>query len=147
MTHLRPARTTDAGTVGAILSEFAETTSWMPSLHTRAENIAHAGHLIDRGWVTVAEHDGGVVGFIASDGTEIDALYVTRSVRGHGVGSALLDDARAKAAHLSLWTFQVNVRACAFYERHGFVEVARTDGSNTDEKLPDVRYEWKVEAA
>ena len=61
MTRLRPARSTDAGAVGAILSEFAATTEWMPKLHTGAEDIAHAGALIDRGWVTVAEMDGVVV--------------------------------------------------------------------------------------
>lgn len=145
MTHLRAARTTDAGTVGAILSEFAETTGWMPSLHTGAQDIAHAGELIDRGWVTVAERDGRVIGFIACDGAEIDALYVARRERGHGLGSALLTDVCAKATKLSLWTFEANVRAIVFYERNGFVETARTDGATTDEKLPDVRFEWQRE--
>lgn len=146
MTDLRAARSTDAGKVGVILAEFAATTDWMPQLHTGAEDIAHAGRLIDQGSVTVAERDGVVIGFIACDGAEIDALYVTRRQRGHGIGTLLLADACAKAGKLSLWTFQANVRAIAFYERHGFVEVDRTDGAGTDEKLPDVQFEWKKEA-
>ena len=52
---LRPATPTDAGAVGAILSEFVDDTAWMPRIHTRAEDLAHAGDLITRGWVTVAE--------------------------------------------------------------------------------------------
>jgi ribosomal protein S18 acetylase RimI-like enzyme len=43
---------------------------------------------------------------------------------------------------LALWTFQSNVRAQAFYARHGFVEVRRTDGAANEEKTPDVRMVW-----
>ena len=67
MIRLRKARSTDAGAVGAILSEFIDTTDWMPRIHTRAEDLAHAGALIARGWVTVAERDGNVLGFAAQD--------------------------------------------------------------------------------
>ncbi|MGJ8617824.1 MAG: GNAT family N-acetyltransferase [Sulfitobacter sp.] len=146
MIHLRAARSMDAGAVGAIFSEFAETTEWLPRLHTGAEDIAHAGELIERGWVTVAERDGTVIGFIACDGAEVDALYVSRRQRGNGVGTRLLVEVCAKAAKLSLWTFQANIRAIAFYTRHGFVEVARTDGAGNDEQLPDVQFEWHREA-
>ena len=147
MIVLRPARSTDAGTVGAILSEFTETTKWMPKLHSGAEDIAHAGQLIERGWVTVAVLNDVVIGFVACDGAEINALYVAQRQRGQGVGTTLLVEVCSKAAQLKLWTFQANTRAIAFYVRHGFVERSRTDGSGTDEKLPDVQFEWKREAA
>lgn len=136
----------DAGAVGAIMSEFVTTTDWMPQLHSGAEDIAHAGQLIDRGWVTIAERGSGVAGFVAFDGVEVAALYVAAEHRGFGVGRRLLDRVRACANRLSLWTFQANVRAIKFYLRHGFVEVARTDGGHTDEKLPDVRFEWQRKA-
>ena len=145
MIYLRPARSTDAGGVGAIFSEFAETTDWMPQLHTGAEDIAHAGALIERGWVTVAVRERAIIGFIACDGAEIHALYVARRERGHGIGTDVLVEVCAQAQKLNLWTFQANVRAVRFYERHGFAEVARTDGATTDEKLPDVQYEWQRE--
>ncbi|MGJ8627566.1 MAG: GNAT family N-acetyltransferase [Sulfitobacter sp.] len=147
MIYLRAARSTDAGATGAIFSEFTQTTDWMPHLHTGAEDIAHAGQLIERGWVTIAERDGAIVGFIAFDGAEIAALYVTARQRGRGVGKALLDHVCAKVPCVNLWTFQANARAIAFYNRHGFIEVTRTDGATTDEKLPDVRLEWKRKAA
>jgi ribosomal protein S18 acetylase RimI-like enzyme len=47
-----------------------------------------------------------------------------------------------RPAGLQLWTFQVNTPACRFYERHGFVEAGRTDGSGNEEREPDVRYSW-----
>ncbi|GAA6174570.1 GNAT family N-acetyltransferase [Sulfitobacter pacificus] len=142
MTALRAARSTDAGKVGAILTEFVATTDWMPQLHTGAEDIAHAGQLITRGWVTVAEVEGDVIGFAACDGEDLDALYVARSQRGQGVGTALLHHLQKERAVLKLWTFQANLAAQNFYLKHGFVEQERTDGASTDEGLPDIRFQW-----
>ena len=41
-----------------------------------------------------------------------------------------------------LWVFESNRRAQAFYERHGFVAVERTDGTGNEEQEPDIRYAW-----
>ncbi len=145
--HLRAARSTDAGTVGGILSEFIDDTDWMPRIHTRAEDIGFAGSLIDRGWVTVSEYANCVTGFLACDGKTVQALYVTAAARRQGVGSALLRHAQTRWAALSLWTFQANTEARAFYAAHGFAEAEHTDGARNDEGLPDVRFEWKRETA
>lgn len=147
MTCLRAARPTDAGAVGAILSEFVDTTDWMPRIHTRAEDLAHAGALIARGWVTVAQDDAGVVGFAACDGKDLDALYVQADRRGQGVGATLLRRLQDQHSALALWTFEANCRAQAFYLRHGFQEVRRGDGSANDEGLPDIRYHWRREGS
>ena len=42
---------------------------------------------------------------------------------------------------LDLWAFRSNTGARRFYERHGFVAVAFTEGDN-EEGEPDVRYHW-----
>lgn len=140
---LRPARPTDAGTVGAILSQFIDETPWMPRIHTRAEDLHHAGVMIDRGWVTVAENTTAVAGFAARDGADVNALYVRADYRNHGCGAALLGAMQKSQAHLTLWTFQANLGAQRFYQRHGFSEVERTDGAGNDEGLPDIRLVWK----
>ncbi len=142
MTLLRVARDMDAGAVGAILSEFIDTTPWMPRIHTRAQDLAHAARMIGFGWVSLADHQGDVLGFMARNGEEIDALYVTQKARGQGVGTALLQHAQAMSPRLELWTFQENTGAQRFYERHGFTETRRTDGTDNDEGLPDILYEW-----
>jgi len=140
---LRPARSTDAGTTGEILHGFTRENDWMPNLYSCAETIAFCGRMIDRGWVTVAEAQSGVIGFLAREGTEIQALYLAAPARGQGFGTQLLDDAKSGQDRLALYAFQANSGACRFYERHGFAEVARGDGSGNDEHLPDIRYVWR----
>jgi GNAT superfamily N-acetyltransferase len=70
-------------------------------------------------------------------------LYVEPGLTGRGIGAALLDHAkREHAGGLQLWAFESNVPARRFYERHGFIEVERADGSGNEEREPDVRYVW-----
>ncbi|WP_290558346.1 GNAT family N-acetyltransferase [Aestuariivita sp.] len=140
---LRPARPTDAGRTGAILSAFIDHTDWMPRIHTRAEDLSFAADMIDRGWVTVAETAGTVVGFSAREACMVHALYVDARARGKGCGGALLKQMQRATDTLTLWTFQHNTRAQAFYRHHGFAEMERTDGAGNDEGLPDLRMGWK----
>lgn len=142
MTRLRPATPLDAGRVGAILSAWVDETPWMPRIHTRAEDIGFAGLMVERGWVTVSESET-ITGFLARNGDDIHALYIDPAARGQGIGSTLLTDAMRRKDQLTLWTFQANTRAQAFYERHGFAPVEHTDGSGNDEGLPDIRYHWQ----
>ena len=143
---LRAARATDAGAGGGILSEFIDTTDWMPRIHTRAEDLSFAGMMIARNWVTVAEEEGAVRGFAACEGADLTALYVAGQARRRGIGGALLSTLKESRKMLELWTFQRNTQAQRFYIRHGFVEVERSDGARNDEKLPDVRFVWNGEA-
>lgn len=144
---LRPARSTDAGAVGAILSGFVDETLWLPRLHSRAEDLSFAGTMIDRGWICVAEDAGRVVGFAAREGGTLHALYVAAPARARGCGRALLRRAQSQADALSLWTFQANTGARRFYLAHGFSEAGRGDGAGNDEGLPDIRYEWRRKEA
>jgi GNAT superfamily N-acetyltransferase len=86
--------------------------------------------------------EGSVVGvLVVEDPDWIDQLYVDPEQQHRGIGSELLAlaleqlDGRAR-----LWCFRSNTAARRFYERHGFVATAQTDGDN-EEGEPDVRYE------
>lgn len=138
----RPARTTDAGSAGEVLYQFQALTPWMPKLHSAAEAIAFCGQMIDQGWVTVAGRHTTVEAFLARDGEDIHALYVQARAQGVGLGSRLVEHAKASTERLALQTFQANARAQRFYERCGFVECARGDGAQNDENLPDITYVW-----
>jgi GNAT superfamily N-acetyltransferase len=118
----------------------------MPDLHTGAEAVSFCGKMIDRGWVRVADVEGRMAGFIARDEEEICSLYVTREMRGSGIGSILLKGAKKCSNRLTLWVFQENMPARAFYERAGFEPVRETQGAANDERLPDVFLEWRSDA-
>lgn len=141
---LRPARALDAGALGAMMSEAVHDTPWKPTLHSGAEDIAHAGQMIDHGWVTVAEIEGQTAGFLAREDGYIHSLFVARDCRRAGIASALLDTAKSACEQLTLWTFQANAAARKLYTSHNFTEVARTDGDN-DEGLPDIHFQWRAE--
>jgi GNAT superfamily N-acetyltransferase len=99
-----------------------------------------AGHVVPDTelWVAI-DHAGGPVGILVLDGDWIDQLYVEPSMAGQGIGSQLVALARRQRPHgLRLWTFVSNVRAQRFYERHGFVEIDRTDGRDNEEGAPDI---------
>ena len=131
----------DAGAVGRILSKFADTTDWIPRLHSRAQDISFAGSLIDPGWGHKCEKDA-ILGFIGQDNEEICALYVARIMRGKGIGKAFLEEAKQDKQRLELWKFQFNQQAKKFYMREGFKKVEHTDGQRNKEKLPDIKFPW-----
>ena len=86
-------------------------------------------------WVAVA--DNSVVGMMALDETDIDQLYLDPQWRGRGIGDVFVAHAKfRRPTGLGLWAFQVNTPALRFYERYGFVEVTRTDGSRNEENEP-----------
>ncbi|MBB5937091.1 GNAT family N-acetyltransferase [Streptomyces zagrosensis] len=93
-------------------------------------------------WVAVA--DGAVVGLLVLAEAELEQLYLDPGWRGQGLGDQFVHLAkRRRPDGLTLVTFQVNAPAQRFYERHGFTEVARTDGSANEEHEPDIRYAWR----
>ena len=139
--RLRRATPEDAPALARILGDWVRETGWMPVLHTREEDLGFLAHLIGTTEVTLAE-DGGPSGFLALDGEDVRALYLAPEARGQGVGRALLDQAKAGRTRLSLWAFEANPRAVAFYQREGFRVAERTDGSGNEEGLPDLRMLW-----
>ncbi|WP_319824610.1 GNAT family N-acetyltransferase [Thalassovita sp.] len=99
--------------------------------------------VILRGWVRYLRDEDGAAGFIIRDGQRVHALYVHPRAQGHGVGRILLNDAKAQADRLELWTLQQNHLARAFYLAQGFLEAAHTAGDGNDEGLPDVLLIWQ----
>ncbi len=93
----------------------------------------------------MARAEGCIIGFLALHGDTIEQLHVLPLFQRRGLGTALLAKARtASPDRLTLFTFQANARARAFYERHGFGAVEFNDGERNEEKTPDLRYEWKA---
>lgn len=116
---------------------------YLPELHTPEEDLAFfERHVFPPSTIWLAEDEGRLIGFAAVKQDWLDHLYVDPVWHGRGVGRALLMAAQKDAEELSLWTFQANVQARRFYERHGFRLVELTDGSGNEECTPDAHYRW-----
>ncbi len=139
---ITPALPGDAPALARLLGDWTRETGWMPVLHGREDDLAHLRRRIARGGVRVVWWQRRAAGFLDRQGDEISALYLAPFARRHGLGRALVAEAQASAPRLSLWCFQANDPARAFWAAMGFAEAARTDGQDTAEGLPDIRLIW-----
>jgi GNAT superfamily N-acetyltransferase len=116
---------------------------YLPELHTPQEDLAFfEEQVFPASSIRLAEHEGRLIGFAASTRDWLDHLYVDPAWHRHGVGQGLLTAVQEDAEELNLWTFQANVQARRFYERHGFRLVELTDGSGNEERTRDAHYRW-----
>jgi ribosomal protein S18 acetylase RimI-like enzyme len=98
-------------------------------------------HMLTETTVHLAQQDGELAGFGAFTPDSVVQLYVAVDRLGRGIGTQLLDHAKAQSnGKLWLYTFVTNTRAQRFYERHGFDIVER--GFEPVMQLGDLRYEW-----
>ena len=143
---LRPASGEDADAVAEVLQAAFRATYDFPQVHSDPEVrqwIRDVVLVTQEVWVAAAA-DGSVIAVMAVGADMVEHLYVAPGWTGRGIGSHLLALAKERRpGGLDLWTFQVNTGARRFYERHGFVEVTRTDGDRNEERQPDVRYAWR----
>jgi GNAT superfamily N-acetyltransferase len=95
--------------------------------------------------VRLAFFEGQLVGFIAATIAAVAQLYVRKGFQRRGVGSAMLNWAKARSlGSLWLYTFAKNHAARAFYETQGFVAIAH--GFEPSWQLEDVKYCWVHQA-
>jgi putative acetyltransferase len=141
---LRAARPGDGAAVASVFGLARAEMHYLPVLHTQQEHVAFFSDVVlPFSKVTLAVIGDATVGFSAATPGWLDHLYVVPAKQGHGVGAALLERAKSENPDgLSLWVFEANVRAIAFYRRADFVEVLRTDGRDNEEQVADVQMRW-----
>lgn len=149
--RLRRAAVEDAEAVTRVfLASRAAAMPYLPRVHSDEDTLAWITHVVlpdSTVWVAESGDDGTgaveLLGFASLEGAELDHLYLRPDALRRGVGTRLLEQVKeASPEQLTLYTFQRNTGARAFYERHGFTAVAFDDGSRNEEKEPDVLYRW-----
>ena len=144
--EIRRALPGEAGSLAALWlrSRAASAPSIPPTVHTAEEVHQWFEEVVlptREVWVAGSTH--GAMALMVLDHEWIDQLYVDPAATHMGIGGALLDRAmRQRPNGLKLWTFQSNLGARRFYERHGFVAIATSTGDN-EEQAPDVCYQWR----
>lgn len=141
---LRRLTPTDASDIARVhRASFDDRLPWLSGIHTPDEDLAYFRDTVCATCAVWGGFEGHrLIGFIAFRDGWIDHLFVAPERQGVGLGTSLLDQAKAAQKRLRLWTFQRNDGARNFYESHGFVQIDITDGSGNEEREPDVLYEW-----
>lgn len=144
---MRPGGLDDAETVARMYGSVRSATVPLvpPAIHAAGEDLRHFTALLGDGehecWVV--EAGGEPAGFAILTPTWLDHLYVAEHFQRQGIGSALLELVKGlRPDGFGLWVFETNTPARAFYARHGLVEEERTDGSDNEERAPDIRMVW-----
>ncbi|WP_087463788.1 GNAT family N-acetyltransferase [Oleiphilus messinensis] len=84
---------------------------------------------------------GQIIGIFVFNATEINQLYIHPDYQRQRIGSQFIQRAKDLCTTtLELNTFEQNLNARHFYEKHGF-EIIGGDSKN-EEGLPDLRYRW-----
>lgn len=87
--------------------------------------------------LTVAQGpDGALLGWVGVHGTRVEALFVDPDAHRRGVGTALLAATTAGEPSVELDVNEQNPSALAFYERHGFVRVGRSERDGEGRPFP-----------
>lgn len=143
---LRPACRDDVPRLAEIfLGARDDSMSYLPNFYSTAEIRDWIGNeLLVECRITVACLQSVAAGFSVQRGDWLEQLYVHPSHQGQGIGAVLLDQAkRASTGTLRLHVFQQNLRAQAFYKRHGFkVELLRDKFQNA-ERVADMVCVWR----
>ncbi|MCL5424030.1 MAG: GNAT family N-acetyltransferase [Gammaproteobacteria bacterium] len=78
----------------------------------------------------VFEVEGQIVGFYCLYGSTLAAIFVSPSLQGKGIGSALMEDAKSRRVCLQLSVYSQNSPSINFYKQHGFISL----GEQIDEQ-------------
>jgi ribosomal protein S18 acetylase RimI-like enzyme len=96
--------------------------------------------------IWAADVRGGIAGFLAMQSSYIDRLYVLPDLQKRGIGSSLIQHAKALSpAGLELHTHRKNASAWKFFEKHGFLAV-HFGISPPPESEPDVEFRWRPDS-
>jgi ribosomal protein S18 acetylase RimI-like enzyme len=145
-TRIRPAEEADAAVIARI--HMTSRLAAMPYLPPQERSHEQVTRWIRdvvlrqcRTWVAV--RDAEIMGYAALDGDMLEDLYLRPDARRQGIGTLLLDEVRRHSPDgLSLYVFQQNTEARAFYEHNGFTVLDTNDGERNMENLPDMTLRW-----
>lgn len=114
------------------------------AIHSFEDHVFFLNNILvknNRVYLAIESSGEQVVSILACNENWVNQLYVHTQYQGRGIGNRLLNLAKQQSeGRLFLYTFEVNKKAQKFYERNGFRIVGR--GSDNEEQLEDIKYEW-----
>lgn len=104
-------------------------------------NFEYVKNALQQTEVYVYERGGDIVGFIGLNRNYIEGIFVGRAFQSGGIGSALIEYAKAKHSVLTLNVYEKNKRALSFYIKQGFKITDKETDINTNET--ELKMTWK----
>lgn len=104
-------------------------------------NFEYVKNALQQTEVYVYERGGDIVGFIGLNENYIEGIFVNRAFQSEGIGSALIEYAKAKHSVLTLNVYEKNKRALSFYIKQGFEITDKETDINTNET--ELKMTWK----
>lgn len=148
---LRNATTEDIDAIAKVyLRSRKELVAFAPLIHS--DESVHQwirNILFIQEQVIVAQEEGSIVGMMSlkQDGKIgwITQFYIHPDAVGQGIGTRMLKKAKSiLGSPIHLYTFEENIGARRFYERHGFEAIDFNDGSGNEENCPALLYKWSA---
>ena len=134
----------DVAEINQTLEDWADATSWLPTVHSAIERADYGRWLLEHTQVTILQYNSQFVGFLALEGNIVQSLYIKAGFQRLGFGQAAINYAQKQYTELRLWVFQANTDAQKFYQKLGFEPLETTNGQDNDYFLPDIFYLWKL---
>ena len=134
----------DAAEISQTLEDWAEATSWLPTVNSAIERADYGRWLLEHTQVTILRYNFQFVGFLALEGNIVQSLYIKLAFQRLGFGQAAINYAQEQRNELRLWVFQANTDAQKFYQKLGFEALETTNGQDNDYGLPDIFYLWEL---
>lgn len=139
--EFRKARAADAPFCASIICAWGAETPWMVPIDDTETVAASWRDLLETDTAWVAEISGHVVGFCVREDHNITGLYVRSDARSLGVGKGLLDLAKVGRDWITVWVYELNELARAFYRREGLRDIGREKDEHSHLIYREMR--WK----
>ena len=98
--------------------------------------------MLPQSTVYVYENNGSVQGFIGLTENHIEGIFVLESVRGKGIGTQLLNQAKQLFSSLTLQVYERNQSALRFYFKEGFQITKKQTDAETGQM--EFTMEWNA---
>ena len=148
MITIRPSTSTDGDRVLAIWRDAVDATHTFLKPEDRLALDELVSGFLPKAplWLAVDPDDRPVAFMLINDG-HMEALFVDPTVRGKGVGAALVRHGSALHPHMTTDVNEQNEQAIGFYERMGFVQVGRSALDGQGRPYPLVHLRLRVQSA
>ena len=139
---IRTLRQSDIDTVMNIwLSSNIQAHAFIPKEYW-IKHFKQVKEMLPHSTVYVYEGNGSVQGFIGLTEHHIEGIFVAESMRGKGIGTQLLNQAKQLFSSLTLQVYEQNQSALQFYLKEGF-QIKKKD-IDSDTGQTEFTMEWNL---